>query len=97
MSELLLTNWWVWIAGALVLGILEVFAPGFIFLGFAVGAFLTGLLVAWGPGFAAGLMGSVAGLVVVFAVISLIAWIVMRASFGGRGAQVKTFDRDIND
>ena len=40
--------WWAWIVGALVLAILEIFAPGFLFLGFAVGAALTGILMAVG-------------------------------------------------
>ncbi len=41
------TVWWVWVVAGFLLGILEVFTPGFIFLGFAVGAILTGHLLAW--------------------------------------------------
>ena len=40
--------WWAWVAAGLVLAILELFAPGFIFVGFAVGAVAVGLLVAFG-------------------------------------------------
>ena len=42
----LLSIWWIWLAAALVLAILEVLAPGFIFLGFAIGAAFMALVVA---------------------------------------------------
>jgi len=83
--------WWVWVAAGLVLAILEVFAPGFIFLGFAVGAGMTGLLLAIGLSF------SLPVLLVVFALITLVAWLVMRKVFGVKSGNVKTFDHDINE
>ena len=84
--------WWVWVAGGFALGILEVLMPGYIFLGFAIGAALTGVLV-W-----LGLMGSnLPALLVVFALASLAAWAVLRRAFGLRRGQVKIWDRDIND
>ncbi|MCI2399812.1 hypothetical protein [Aliiroseovarius subalbicans] len=83
--------WWVWVAGALVLAILEIFAPGFIFLGFAIGAAVVGGLMALGLGL------TLPWLLVGFAVVSLIAWIVMRQAFGVRKGQVKTWDTDINE
>lgn len=84
--------WWVWVAGGFALGILEVLMPGYIFLGFAIGAMLTGALV-W-----LGLMGtSLPALLVVFALASLAAWAVLRCAFGVRQGQVKIWDRDIND
>ena len=83
---------WVWIVAGIALGVLEVLAPGYIFLGFAVGALVTGLLI-W-----AGLLGfGLPFLVLVFAVISLIAWWAMRKAFGLRATQVKIWDRDINE
>ena len=66
--------------------------PGFIFLGFAVGAVLTGLLVATGL-VAAGPMA----LLLIFAVLSVIAWLALRRTMGIREGQVKVWDRDIND
>ena len=42
------TVWWVWIAGGFALGVAEVLLPGFIFLGFAAGAVLTGVLLGIG-------------------------------------------------
>ncbi len=91
MSDLL-TIWWVWLAAALALAILEVLAPGFVFLGFAIGACLVGL----------GLLGplsalSVSGIILVFAALSLVSWLVLRKIFALPQGSVKTFDHDIND
>ncbi|MCJ8334667.1 MAG: hypothetical protein MJH10_10540 [Epibacterium sp.] len=84
--------WWVWLAGALVLGIVEMLAPGFIFLGFAIGAAGVGLLQLLAPG-ALGLPA----LLLIFAALSLAAWLILRRSFALPKGQVKTFDHDIND
>ncbi|CUH80559.1 hypothetical protein TRM7557_02974 [Tritonibacter multivorans] len=84
--------WWVWMAAALVLGIIEMLAPGFIFLGFAIGAAGVGLLQLLAPG-ALGLPA----LLLVFAALSLAAWLILRRSFALPKGQVKTFDHDIND
>lgn len=89
----LATSWWAWLALAVILGILELFAPGFIFVGFAVGAAVVGLLLAIGVGFGA----SLAWIALVFAVISVIAWAVLYKTFGGKGRQVRNFDNDINE
>lgn len=86
------TEWWVWMVAGAVLAILEVLIPGFILLGFAIGAALTGLLLWLGV-----LGGSVAVLLLVFAVASLLAWLVLRRVVGVRHGQVKIWDRDINE
>lgn len=83
--------WWVWIAAGMVLAILELFAPGFIFVGFAVGAVAVGALLALGVGF------TLPWALVVFAVVSVVAWVVARAVMGTRAGQKKTFDSDINE
>ena len=84
--------WWVWAAGGLVLAILEVFAPGYFFLGFAAGAVLVGL------GLATGLLGgSLPMMALVFAVVSLVAWLIVRRLAGVRKGQIKVWDRDINE
>lgn len=89
---MLWTEWWIWMIAGAVLAILEIMIPGFILLGFAVGAALTGLLL-W-----LGVLGaSLAMLVLVFAVTSLIAWLVLRRVVGVRHGQVKVWDRDINE
>jgi membrane protein implicated in regulation of membrane protease activity len=91
MSETVLAIWWVWMAAALALAIVEVLAPGFIFLGFAIGAALTGLAVL------AGLSVSIPVLFVIFAALSLIAWLVLRKLFRLPGQSPRRFERDIND
>lgn len=83
--------WWVWIAGAMVLAILELFAPGFIFVGFAFGAAVVGVILALGVGL------SLPWALVIFAVVSAAAWIVTRRLMGERQGQKKTFDHDINE
>ncbi|KAA8608060.1 hypothetical protein AL036_08475 [Salipiger aestuarii] len=83
--------WWAWMAAAAVLLVLEMVVPGFLFLGFAIGAAAVGLwLVA---GYAVGWHW----LVLVFALVSLAAWIALRQMVGIRKGQVKTWDRDINE
>lgn len=83
--------WWVWVAAGLVLAILEVLAPGFILAGFAVGAVAVGGLVALGAAL------SLPWLLVIFAVVSALAWVGFRLALGTRAGQAKTFDHDINE
>ena len=45
MADPFWLTWWIWMAAALALGILEIVLPGFIFLGFAIGAAITGILL----------------------------------------------------
>jgi len=94
MSDLW-TVWWVWIVAALVLTIIEVFIPAFVFLGLAVGALVVGL----GLGF--GLLGAIGVtvpmLLMLFAVASVIAALALRSFIGVRRGQVKHWDRDINE
>lgn len=85
--------WWVWAAGALVLGIVEVLVPSWIFLGFAIGAGAVSILLLIGGPFAA----SLPALLVIFAIVSIIAWVALRKVMGVQQNQVKTFDHDIND
>ena len=92
MTEMALWSlWWVWLAAALVLAILEVLAPGFIFLGFAIGAALVGLmlLTPFSPGLPA--------LLAAFAVLSLVAWGALRTLFRREDGEARRFDHDIND
>lgn len=86
--------WWVWIVGALLLAIFEVLVPAQIFLGFAIGAAGVGFALLLGI---PGLAGSVPALLLLFAVISLIAWLGVRRAVGVRKGQVKVFEHDINE
>ncbi|MEM8592970.1 MAG: hypothetical protein AAGF13_10630 [Pseudomonadota bacterium] len=88
--------WWVWAVFGLILGILEIVVPAAIFLGFAIGAGVVAILLALGG--AAMVGGTVGWMLVIFASVSLAAWLVLRYVFRLRvGQQVKTFEKDIND
>ncbi len=84
-------TWWLWVAASIVFLIIEVLAPGFIALGFAVGAVLVGILLA-----VTGL-ASLPLALLIFAVGSLVAWVAIRKVFGVRKGQVKIWDTDINE
>ncbi|WP_227258146.1 NfeD family protein [Kangsaoukella pontilimi] len=86
--------WWVWMVAALALAFVEVLAPAQIFLGFAIGAAVTGIALLLGvPSMATSLPLTL----IVFAIASLVAWIVVRKVVGVRPGQVKVWDRDINE
>lgn len=91
MLQQLAGTWWAWVVLGFALGVLEILAPGFIFLGFAIGAVLTGVLVGLG------ISASLPALILIFAVASLVAWFILRRTMGVRQGQVKIWDRDIND
>jgi len=84
--------WWVWMAAALVLAIVEVLAPGFVFLGFAIGALAASLLL-----LNTGLILSLPVLLLIFAGLSLGAWLLLRRIFSSPSGQVKIIKEDIND
>ena len=85
--------WWAWIAAGFVIGIIEVALPGFIFLGFAGGAVLVGVLL--GLGLVGG--DSLSLLLMIFAFASLVVWGGLRLAIGTKPGQVKVWDKDIND
>ena len=84
--------WWVWMAAALLLAIAEVILPGFIFLGFAIGAFAVSLIL-----LNTGVTFGLPLLMLIFAGLSLVAWLALRRFFAMPKGQVKTFEGDIND
>lgn len=90
MDPALWQLWWVWAAAALVLAMLEMVVPGFIFIGFACGAALVALLVLFpvDPGLTA--------LLAIFAGLSLLAWIVLRRLFRKKDDQTRVIHEDIN-
>ncbi len=92
MDTALWSLWWVWMAAALVLGILEVLLPGFVFLGFAIAAAAVALIV-----LNTGLSLGLPVLLLIWAALSLIAWLILRRLFALPRGQVKRFDHDIND
>lgn len=85
-------EWWVWLVAGIGLAVFEVLVPGYVFVGFAIGAMLTALAVALGA--AAAPLSVVA---LIFALTSLVAWLLLRQIFGVRRGQRKIWDRDINE
>ena len=85
-------EWWVWIVGGIVLAVLEILAPAFVLLGFSIGALVTGALIALGV-----VGSSLPVLILVFAVVSLASWLVLRKIFGLMRGQVKIWHKDINE
>lgn len=86
-----LSLWWVWICIALALGVVELLAPGFIFLGFGLGALAMAGVVFLAPGI------NIPALLALFAVLSLIAWIILRMGFRKQSSGARIVTKDIND
>ena len=82
--------WWVWLALALILGIAELLLPSFIFLGFAVGAAATGILLL------TPLSLGLPMVLVVFAAMSLAGWLALRRFFKPSDDQTRIIREDIN-
>lgn len=89
--------WWVWIAAGLVLAILELVVPAYIFLGFAIGAGMVGTLLMIGGPASAWFAGSTGLTLVVFGSASLLAWTALRRVMGVRRGQRRVWTRDINE
>lgn len=83
---------WAWVVLAAILAVLEVILPGFILLGFAIGAAIMAVVLWIGA-----MGGSFANLVLVYAVISLVSWVVLRRVLGVQRGQVKIITSDINE
>lgn len=91
MMTVLLQIWWIWVCAALLLAVIEVLLPGWIFLGFALGALAMAAVVLLAPG----LPG--AALFAIFGALSLLAWIGLRLVFRGQSSGTRIITRDIND
>ena len=89
--------WWVWAVAAIVLAFLEVIVPAYLFLGFAGGAAVVAVLFLIGGPLAGWMTASLPLALLVFAVVSLLAWVLLRKVLGVQRGQVKTFETDIND
>ena len=87
-----LTLWWVWLSAAFIFALIEILAPGFLFLGFAIGALAMAAMTAL-PFVTLSLSAKLS----IFAILSLIAWVALRRAFKPPAGSVKTFDHDIND
>ena len=84
-------TWWAWVAFGIIFMLLELVMPSYLFLGFGLGAIVTGITLALG------ITMSAQYLMLLFAIASLISWILLRQFFKLPKGNVKTFDHDIND
>ena len=83
---------WIWIIAALVLAALELALPGWFFLGAAIAVLLMGLALLLGLW-----TGGLPMALVVAALLTGLAWLVLRRVFGASRGEGKIWDRDIND
>lgn len=90
-------EWWVWAVAALGLGILEMLAPAYAFLGFAVGAGVVAVVLLVGGPAAGWIAGSLPLALLAFAAISAAAWGGLRAVLGAPGGSARRIERDINE
>ena len=86
-----MTIWWVWLCIALGMAILELLVPSFIFLGFALGGLAMAAIVATVT------IGNVPALLALYAILSLIAWIGLKAAFRKQSSGARVVTEDIND
>lgn len=87
----MLASGWTWLIAALVLAIAETILPGFILLGFAIGAMVTGLLLL------VGLLSGFAWTLLIFAIASGLGWLALRKIFMRPEQRPKIWKTDIND
>ena len=92
LGILIWNQWWAWICFGLLLGVLEILLPAYVFLGFSGGAVATGLLKWAGVA-----TGSLPWTLVVFAVISGVISVGLRATLGTPTRKPKIWRTDIND
>lgn len=87
---------WLWIAAAAFLGAIEAFLPGYLLLGFGIGAATIGAALFPLEEQARALPYAPLTLVAIWAAISLAVWYGLTAAFG-RPARRRASDRDVND
>jgi inner membrane protein len=87
---------WLWLAAAAVLAIVEAVLPGYLLLGFGIGAAAVGVALFPFADLARALPYAPATLLAVWSAISLIAWFALTAVFGRR-ARRRRGGRDVND
>ena len=86
------TNGWLWIIAALVLALIELMLPGYIFMGVALATALMGVALL------AGLWtGSLPAALVVTAILSGVIWLALSRMRGVDRSETRIWHRDIND
>lgn len=86
------TNGWLWIIAALVLALIDLMLPGYIFMGVALATALMGVALL------AGLWtGSLPVALVVTAILSGVIWLALSRMRGVDRSETRIWHRDIND
>ncbi len=83
--------WWAWLGIALALALLELFVPGTIFLGFALGAAAMALVAVLAPAL------SGPPLLALYGFLSLFAWFALRRIFRNQSSKSRIVTKDINE
>ncbi len=87
---------WLWLAAAALLAAVEALLPGYLLLGFGIGAAAVALALFPLADEAAALPYAPATLLAIWSALSLLVWYALMAAFGRR-ARRRRGDRDIND
>lgn len=89
-------QWWAWGILAVILVVAEVILPGYVLLGFGIGAGGVALLFfalptdQW-------MLESLPRVLLVFSVVSLLCWLGLRRWAGIWRGQIKIVDKDVNE
>lgn len=87
---------WIWIAAAACLAAVETFMPGYLLLGFGIGAGIVAVALVPLADAARALPYAPLMLLAIWSALSIAAWLALTAVFG-RPSRRRTADRDIND
>ena len=87
----IIETWWAWVAFGIVLMLLELMMPSYLFLSFGFGEIVTGITLALGMTMTARY------LMLLFSIASLISWVLLRQVFKLPKENVQTFDQGLND
>ena len=87
---------WLWIAAAAILGAIEAFMPGYVLLGFGIGAAAVAAALFPLDEQVRALPYAPLTLIAIWSAISLAAWFVLTAMFG-RPSRRRSGERDVND
>ena len=87
---------WIWIAAAAVLGAVEMFLPGYLLLGFGIGAGIVAVALFALADAARALPYAPLMLLAIWSALSIAVWLALTAMFG-RPSRRRAADRDIND
>lgn len=85
-------NGWLWILAALVIALIELFLPVWVFLGIAIAVLIMGVAILLGLW-----SGSLPLALIVTALLSGVVWLFLRRIMGTTHGQVRVWKTGIND